>query len=93
MLMEPTASYAIGVADQFDALNAGPVVRYRLPEYVRLPPTRAPFDTFLEAVRNGDADVAGRLPDAAYRGLKLFIGKGDCAACHLHARSQFSQYG
>ena len=48
------------------------------------PPT--PFDAFRDALARGDVTAAARYPDAARRGLKLFIGKGNCAVCHLGPR-------
>jgi cytochrome c peroxidase len=43
---------------------------------------RTPFDDFWDALTRADAAAAGRYPDAARRGLKLFIAKGNCAVCH-----------
>jgi cytochrome c peroxidase len=49
----------------------------------------APFDTFARAVLvDGDPDGAGVYTDAERRGLKLFLGRGQCVACH--AGPQFS---
>ena len=45
-----------------------------------------PFDAFRDALARGDATAAGRYPLAARRGLKLFLGRGNCAACHFGAR-------
>jgi cytochrome c peroxidase len=44
---------------------------------------RTPFDDFRDALERGDASAMARYPAAAQRGLKLFVGKGDCSACHL----------
>jgi cytochrome c peroxidase len=44
------------------------------------PPT--PFDRYRNAVAQGDADAAQAYPDAARRGLELFVGKAGCASCH-----------
>jgi cytochrome c peroxidase len=41
-----------------------------------------PFDTFREALARGDAGAAARYPEAARRGLRLFVGRGRCAVCH-----------
>lgn len=43
---------------------------------------RTPFDEFRDALARGDAAAAARYPAAAQRGLKIFIGKGGCNACH-----------
>jgi cytochrome c peroxidase len=41
---------------------------------------RTPFDRFRDALeRNQESDY----PPAAKRGLKIFIGKGNCSACHV----------
>jgi len=41
---------------------------------------RSPFDDFRNALLRGEATD---FPLAAQRGLRLFIGKGNCALCHL----------
>jgi cytochrome c peroxidase len=46
----------------------------------------APFDAFRDALARGDAKAAARYPIAARRGLKLFIGRGNCAMCHFGPR-------
>jgi cytochrome c peroxidase len=43
---------------------------------------RTPFDDFRDALARGDAAAAARYPQAAQRGLRLFIGRGNCIACH-----------
>ena len=43
---------------------------------------RTPFDAFRDALARRDLDAAGRYPVAAQRGLRLFIGGGQCVACH-----------
>jgi cytochrome c peroxidase len=52
----------------------------------RLQSQPSPFDRFVEALREEAAggSAAGRdaLPPAAQRGLKLFIGTGQCRLCH-----------
>lgn len=47
-------------------------------------PRRAPFDAYAKAVRKGVASEA--LPAAAVAGLRLFIGRGNCIACHSGPR-------
>jgi cytochrome c peroxidase len=44
---------------------------------------RTPFDAFRDALQAGDAAGQAAYPDAARRGLKLFIGKGRCSVCHV----------
>ena len=43
---------------------------------------RAPFDVFVEGLLDGDAKKLAALDESAQRGLKLFIGKANCLACH-----------
>jgi cytochrome c peroxidase len=42
---------------------------------------RTPFDDFRDALERGD-DAAAGYPLAALRGLRIFVGKGNCSACH-----------
>lgn len=46
---------------------------------------RTPFDEFRDAVARADAAAAARYPEDARRGLKIFIGKGNCSTCHFGA--------
>jgi len=41
---------------------------------------RTPFDDFRDALEKGKT---GEYPSAARRGLKIFIGKGNCSLCHV----------
>jgi cytochrome c peroxidase len=43
---------------------------------------RTPFDDFRDALSRGDTAAASRYPEAAQRGLKIFIGEGRCFFCH-----------
>jgi cytochrome c peroxidase len=43
---------------------------------------RAPFDVFVEGWREDDAAKQAALSPAARRGLKLFLGRGNCRTCH-----------
>ncbi len=43
---------------------------------------RTPFDAVRDALVRGDGAAAERYPAAAQRGLRLFIGRGQCIACH-----------
>ena len=42
-----------------------------------------PFDAFRDALANGDKAAAALYPRDARRGLKIFVGKGNCATCHV----------
>jgi cytochrome c peroxidase len=47
---------------------------------------RTPFDDFRDALATGDRRAAARYPMAAQRGLRLFVGRGNCALCHVGPR-------
>ncbi len=40
------------------------------------------FDRFAAALRSGDDAAQARYPEAARRGLALFVGKANCRLCH-----------
>ncbi|MGH8722337.1 MAG: cytochrome-c peroxidase, partial [Burkholderiales bacterium] len=44
---------------------------------------RTAFDEFREALVKGAAIGVAKYPQAAKRGLKIFVGKGACNVCHL----------
>ncbi len=44
---------------------------------------RTPFDEFRDALARNDAAGQARYPAAARRGLRLFLGRGNCAFCHF----------
>ncbi len=44
---------------------------------------RTPFDDFRDALARGDHSAAGPYPAAAQRGLRIFVGKGNCSVCHF----------
>ncbi len=44
---------------------------------------RTPFDDFRDALARGDAAGQARYPAAALSGLRLFVGRGNCAFCHF----------
>jgi cytochrome c peroxidase len=44
---------------------------------------RTPFDDFRDAVVREDREGVIRYPLAAQRGLRIFVGKGNCTLCHL----------
>lgn len=43
---------------------------------------RTPFDEFRDALARNDRAAMARYPQAAQRGLRLFIGRGNCTLCH-----------
>jgi cytochrome c peroxidase len=43
---------------------------------------RTAFDEFRDALARDDAAAAARYPLAAQQGLRIFIGRGNCIACH-----------
>ena len=47
---------------------------------------RTTFDDFRDALARGDDAAAARYPQAAQRGLRLFIGRARCALCHAGPR-------
>jgi cytochrome c peroxidase len=42
----------------------------------------SPFDVFVEGLRAGDPARLAALSDPARRGLKIFVGRGQCRTCH-----------
>ena len=46
---------------------------------------RSAFDEFRDALVRGDRNDMSRYPEAAQRGLQIFIGKGSCEVCHVGA--------
>ncbi len=49
----------------------------------RIISTDSPFDRFAAALRSGQApDQSAPLSESAQRGLKLFVGRGQCILCH-----------
>jgi cytochrome c peroxidase len=43
---------------------------------------RTPFDDFRDALVRADQSAQDRYPEAAKRGLRLFVGRGNCFFCH-----------
>ena len=41
-----------------------------------------PFDDFRDALERRDLVAAARYPEAAQRGLQIFLGQGNCVLCH-----------
>jgi len=48
----------------------------------RLVSRRAPFDVFVEGLREDDPSKVEALSESARRGARLFVGRGQCAVCH-----------
>jgi len=42
----------------------------------------APFDRFVAGLREGDIAKQAAISDSAKRGLKIFVGRGNCRLCH-----------
>lgn len=58
------------------------------------PPTS--FDAFRDALDVGDSEAAAAYPKSAQRGLKLFLGRGNCSFCHngpLFTNNEFHDAG
>jgi len=43
---------------------------------------RTPFEEFRDALARDDRATMRRYPIAAQRGLKVFVGRGNCSVCH-----------
>jgi cytochrome c peroxidase len=57
---------------------------------------RTAFDQFRDALARGDRVAAARYPLAAQRGLRIFIGRGNCSTCHagpLFSNGEFGDIG
>ncbi len=68
-----------GPADEVDLVLAGKALAAFV---ATLQSPRTPFDDFRDALQRGDRLGAARYPLAAQRGLRLFIGRGQCTLCH-----------
>ena len=44
---------------------------------------RSAFDEFRDSLARGEADVAARYPLPAQRGVRIFVGRGNCTICHF----------
>lgn len=57
---------------------------------------RTPFDDFRDALASGDRLAAARYPVPAQRGLRTFVGRGQCNLCHhgpLFTNGEFADIG
>ena len=65
--------------DEEVLVNVGKILA-AFQETFETPPT--PFDRFRNALAKGERVQAGLYSEAAQRGLKTFVGKGNCSSCH-----------
>jgi cytochrome c peroxidase len=54
---------------------------------------RTAFDAFRDALQRGDRRAAARYPLAAQRGLRLFVGRGQCTVCHTGPMFSNGEFG
>lgn len=54
---------------------------------------RTRFDAFRDALVAGDREAAARYGLPEQRGLKLFVGEGNCNACHFGPRFTNGEFG
>ena len=54
---------------------------------------RTPFDEFRDALARNDAAAVARYPAPALRGLKLFVGRGQCSVCHAGPAFTNGEFG
>jgi len=74
---------AFGEADKSEADMLVDVAKAIAAFVETLVTRRTPFDEFRDALARGDRDAAARYPLAAQRGLRLFVGEGNCGVCHF----------
>ncbi len=67
-------------ADEAMLVNTGKAIAAYLETLVS---SRSAFDEFRDALARDDRAAAARYPLAAQRGLKIFVGKGNCGFCHF----------
>jgi cytochrome c peroxidase len=44
---------------------------------------RSPFDEFRDALASNDLAAMKKYPASAQRGLRIFVGRGNCSVCHF----------
>jgi cytochrome c peroxidase len=54
---------------------------------------RTPFDEFRDALARKDAAAVSKYPQAAQRGLQIFVGKGNCSVCHFGPNFTNGEFG
>ncbi len=69
-----------GAADQAVLVNAAKAIGAFVATLVS---GRSAFDDFRDALAQKDLTAASRYPLEAQRGLRLFIGRGQCSTCHV----------
>jgi cytochrome c peroxidase len=52
----------------------------------------AAFDRFVASLRAGESAAPNGLPPAAFRGLKIFVGRGQCVRCHAGPNFSDSEF-
>lgn len=89
-------SFAVGIEDvgEQDALV---LIGKALAAYQeRLVSPATDFDRFVLALEANDTEAMKQYPDNALRGLKIFVGKGNCSLCHfgpLFTTGEFANIG
>jgi cytochrome c peroxidase len=80
-------------ADEAMLVNTGKAIAAYLETLVS---ARSAFDEFRDALARDDRATAARYPLAAQRGLKIFVGKGNCGFCHfgpMFTNGEFADVG
>ena len=54
---------------------------------------RTAFDDFRDALERRDVNAARQYPVAAQRGLRIFVGKGNCFVCHFGPNFTNGEFG
>lgn len=72
-----------GASQQADAVLLVNVTKAIAAFVETLISARTPFDAFRDALARGDKAAAARYPLAAQRGLRIFVGRGNCSVCHF----------
>ena len=54
---------------------------------------RSAFDRFRDSLARGDLRTAAGYPMAAQRGLRIFVGSGNCAVCHAGPGFSNGEFG
>lgn len=76
----PAAASAPGGADERMLVDAAKALAAFIET---LQPGKSAFDDLHDALARGDMAAAARYPETARRGLRIFAGRGQCAACHF----------
>ena len=54
--------------------------------------SQTPFDVFRDALERQDIVTASRYPEAAQRGLQIFLDRGNCVMCHSGPRFSNNEF-